>query len=219
MLRIQNFAILFLAFNVLITDTGLKAQQTAAKPVLDSLSIADMQYLRKMSSMVKSMEDSLGINENNMAQKVILVNPVSCPAIDTNIQPLKVPYADGLTTVLFTYAHQLFIATNSALYKKNCLRAKAGSLSRPAFADSISMLESKAITNTILIGLETGTTQDLPYPSNLINAVIDKVKRKINSATVLYMAYEHIRKQAKDANGISLYAGFQKFYDGLVSGK
>jgi len=194
-------------------NQALLAQQTTQKQQQDSLSIADLQYLRKTSSMLKDLEDSLGINAANMSKKVQLVPATELKAIEINTAIIKVPFTDDLNSALFAYAHNMYNAIHVSAYK--AVIAKARKLTRTAFADSLCVIESKAVYNTILIGLETGTTQYLPYPTNLINAVIDKVKRKINTATVLYMAFNYVKNNAKDANGKSIYQSFTQYYDGL----
>ncbi|MEO7312659.1 MAG: hypothetical protein ABIX01_19895 [Chitinophagaceae bacterium] len=197
----------------------LNARRPASAPASDSLSITDMQYLRSMSSMLKDMEDSLGINEQNMVKKIRLTKPALVPVFDTAIEPLRLPYNDDLTTMLFLYAHGLYRAIQLPLYKKYCREATARTLSRGAFADSLNGLESKAIVNTIMVGLESGSSHQLPYPTRLINAVIDKVKRKINTATLLYLAFDYTKKAAKDEDGVLLYIGFLKYYDRLIAAR
>jgi len=191
------------------------AQPIKDKQTADSLSIDDMQYLRKMSAMVKDMEDSLGINASNMSKKVKLVNPRESEVIEPDISVIKVAYANSLNEVLFSYAHNMYNAIHISIYKKIYNKATSHKITRTAFADSLSMQESKAVYNTILIGLETGTTHSLPYPNNVVNAVIDKVKRKINTATALYVVLDFIKRDAKDANNILLYDIYLKHYDQL----
>jgi len=201
-------------FCCLQINQPLLAQQTIKKQQQDSLSIADLQYLRKTSSMLKDLEDSLGINAGNISKKVKLVRATELKVIDMNTDIIKVPYTEDLNSALFAYAHNMYNAIHVSAYK--AVVAKARKLTRTAFADSISVIESKAVYSTILIGLETGTAQYLPYPTNLINAVIDKVKRKINTATVLYMAFNYVKNNAKDADGRSVYQLYLQYYDRLA---
>jgi len=162
------------------------------------------------------MEDSLGINAANMHSKVMLVNPTESKAIETNVSVIKVPYSGKLNDVLFSYAHNMYNAIHISAYKKIFNKATAHKITKTAFADSLSLQESKAVYNTILIGLETGATQDLPYPTNVINAVVDKVKRKINTATALYVVLDFVKKNAKDINNNPLYDIYLKYYDQLT---
>jgi len=200
-----------------VNENPALAQDSAARKKMDSLGINDLQYLRKMSGMVKDMEEQLNITAENMAERVTLVKPAAYDLPDTNISVVKVPYADDLNSALFSYAHTLYNAVHVPALKKLVYKAKQHKINKTAFADSLSMMEAKAVYNTILTGLETGTTMELPYPPSLINAVIDKVKRRINTATALYMAYNFVRQQAKDANGVLLYDVFIAYYQKVTT--
>lgn len=176
----------------------------------------DLRYLRSRSTMIKNMEDSLRITSTNMPQRISITDAMQLPVVDTQRAILYLPSGADLDTAMFAYARQMSKAMQWPFTKKYLAMAKKKTLTRNAFADSVGVVESKAIFNSILVGLETGTTQKLPYPTSIINAAIDKVKGKINGATALYMIFNYVKNKAAAPAGPSLYRAFLEFYDRWV---